>query len=346
MKKILAIAILAAVVAAIVYSRTRPAPADDTPPPVAQVATISLQRGVFPVQITAYGSITAGAAERSITLQSPGIVTAILAAQGQAVTAGEPLARVVPDAQSAADLSKARDAVRAAEAQRRHVAALLASHLATQADLAAAAQTAQDAKANLRALRSLGTGTAYLIGAPVNGIVTAIMARPGMLPAGTELFRLAAANGLVASAGLPEADAAQIRPGDGATLTALNSATRIPAKVALRGAMLDPQTGLIDITLDPQGDLPLGEPLCVTITKGSVTGDAVPRDAVRNDENGDFVFQLDSQGIAHRQPVRLLEQYGGLSILAPDLNPAMPVVTTGAYQLEDGMAASQARNGN
>ncbi len=345
MKKILTGAGIAAAIAGMIYFKTRSAPADQPQAPAAQVETVSLQRKVFPVQISAFGSITA-AAERSITLQSPGILTALLVTQGEAVTAGQAMARIAPDAQSAADLSKAQDAVRAAEAQRRHVAALLASHLATQADLAVAEQSAQDAQANLRAMQSLGTGAAYEIDAPADGIVTAISGRPGLLPAGTELFRLAASNLLVASAGVPEAEAAQLRPGDSASLTALNSPAKIPAMLASRGAMLDPLTGLIDITLTPQGVLPLGEPLSIAITTGNVTGDAVPRDAVQNDQNGDYVFQLDSKGIAHRQAVKVLEQYGNFSILAPDLNPAMQVVTTGAYQLEDGMATTPARTGN
>ena len=93
-------------------------------------------------------------------------------------------------------------------------------------------------------------------------------------------------------------------PGDAAMLTALNSGTRIPAIVTQRAAMLDPQTGLVDVTLAPQGAVLLGEPVALTITAGSVTGDPVPRDAVLEDAQGDYVFQLNSRGIAHREQVQ------------------------------------------
>jgi hypothetical protein len=199
----------------------------------------------------------------------------------------------------------------------------------------------KDASASLTALRELGMGVSRKVRAPFAGIVTSVTATPGgTSPAGAPLFRLAAPSGLVALAGLPEAEAMRIQPGDAAMLTTLNSGGRIRATVVQRAAMLDPQTGLVDITLAPQGAVLLGEPVALTITAGSVTGYQVPRDAVLDDARGDYVFQLDAHRIAHRKAVEVLEPDGAMSVLAPDLDPAMPLVTTGAYQLEDGMAAS------
>jgi len=62
---------------------------------------------------------------------------------------------------------------------------------------------------------------------------------------------------------------------------------------------------------------------------------------VLNDEQGNYVFQLDAHGVAHREVAHMLEPDGVVSVLAPDLDSSMPLVTTGAYQLEDGMAAVQ-----
>jgi hypothetical protein len=90
----------------------------------------------------------------------------------------------------------------------------------------------------------------------------------------------------------------------------------------------------------PHAPLPLGEPLAISITAGSITGYQVPRDAVLNDEQGDYVYQLDAQGVAHRKPAHVLEANGAMSVLAPDLDPAMKLATTGAYQLADGMTAT------
>lgn len=342
MKKLLVIgAVLLAGLALFAILRGGTASSGATPAPSADVRTIRLVRQTVPVQIPASGSIIAGPAEENIILGAPGVVSAILVRPGQNVAAGAALAAITPDAQSIADLRKAQDALAAAQAARAHVAALLASHLATAADLAAATQAEQDAAANLTALQTLGAGIAHTIRAPFAGTVTSVAASTGgTSPAGTLLFKLAAPNALVAMAGLTEAQAARITPGDTATLTALNSNTQTSAIVLQRAAMLAPQTGLVDVTLAPRTPLPLGEPLALSITAGSVTGYLVPRDAVLNDEQGDYVFQLDAKNIAHRETAHVLQASGAMSVLAPDLDPSMPLVTTGAYQLADGMQAN------
>ena len=342
MKKLLiASAVLLAGIAAFAYLCSGTAPDGAPPAPSAMVSTIQLVQANVPVQIPASGSIIAGTAEQNITLAAPGIVTAVLVRLGQNVTSGQVLARIAPDALSAADLRKAQDAVDATQTARAHVAALLAGHLATSADLAAATQAAQDAQATLQALQAQGTGVSRVVSAPFVGIVTSVTASPGgTSPAGSILFKLAAPGDVIALAGLQEAQAVRIASGDTAILTALNTGTKTTATVVQRAAMLDPQTGLVDITLASQSPLPLGEPLALSITAGSVTGYQVPRDAVLNDEQGDYVFQLDAQGIAHRKTAHVLVPGGAMSVLAPDLDPSMPLVTTGAYQLADGMAAT------
>jgi RND family efflux transporter MFP subunit len=335
-------------VAAVIFLATRPAaPADDAPAPSATVSAITLTQRSVPLHVSGWGSIVAGPAETNIALAAPGIVTGFMVHPGQAVAAGQVLAQVAPDPQSIADLRKAEDAVSGTQAARDHVAALLQQHLATTADLAAATQALGDAKSALAALHAAGTGESQTVRAPFVGTVTAIAAAPGgVQPAGTVLLKLAAGSGLTALAGLPEAQALRVQAGDSAMLTLLNTGAQIPATVAQRAAMLDPQTGLIDITLVPQGAAPLGEPVAVSITAGTVTGYPVPRAAVLNDAQGDYVYQIDAHGVAHREPVRVLDAEGGTVVLAPDLDPGMKLATTGAYQLSDGMTVTLQGTGN
>lgn len=341
MKKfVVAGAVVLAGLGVFAYLRSGGAPAGETPPPSAAVTTMQLTVQNVPVQIQAFGSIMAGTAEQNIALRAPGVVTEVLVRPGQSVAAGQELAVVAPDPQSIADLRRAQNAVQAAEAARAHVAALLPGHLATAADLAAATQAAADAAANLQALQALDTGAVLNMRAPFAGTITSVTASVGgTSPAGSNLFKLVAPGGLVAVAGLPELQAARISPGDSATITALNSNKLISATVLQRAAMLNPQTGLVDVTLAPGENLPLGEPLALSITAGSITGYPVPRDAVQNDEQGDYVFQVDAKNIAHRETAHVLQAGGPTSVLAPDLDATMPLVTTGAYQLQDGMAA-------
>lgn len=327
--------------AGVLLLRSGGTPAEDTAAPSATVSVISLSQQSVPTYLNATGSVVAGTAEQNITLAAPGIVTSFTVRPGEAVQAGQILAHVAPDPQSAADWRKAENAVTAATAAHDHVAALLAQHLATSADLATATQALNDAQAAQSALRATGTGQARDITAPYAGTITAIAAAPGgTLPAGTVLLKLAAGNGLSALTSLPEQQALRVQPGDAASLVLLNSGATIPAIVAQRAAMLDPQTGLINITLVPQGAVLLGEPVSARIAIGNVTGYPVPRDAVLNDEQGDYIYQIDTKNIAHRVNVRVLSAEGDSDVLAPGLDSTMRVATTGAYQLADGMNAT------
>ena len=311
--------------------------------PVASVLvnTIKLTPGSLPATVTAYGSVTAGpGAETTMAMQASGVVSDIAVSVGQQVTAGQVLASVAADAQSVADVRKAQDALAAAKAARAHVAALLAGHLATNADLAAADQAVGDADGALAALQAMGAGKARSIVAPFAGIVSAVLVAPGTVqPGGTALLRLIETGRLVVVAGVPPAQAGGIAPGEAAKLPLLNEGTQVDGKVVRMAAMPDPQSGLEDVTVAPPGALPLGEPVEAVITTGGTDGYVVPRDAVQNDAQGDYVFQVDAQNIAHRVGVHVRGNTGARTVLAPGgLNAAMPLVTTGAYQLDDGVA--------
>ncbi|MDD2705724.1 MAG: efflux RND transporter periplasmic adaptor subunit, partial [Acidocella sp.] len=322
-----------------------PALVPASPAPSVAVSTMHLALATLPRTVTAYGGITTEGGAREIDLPASGIITGVEVLAGQSVTAGQVLADIAADAQSVADLRKAQDALAAAQAARARTAGLLSSHLATNADLAAADQAMRDASANLKALRVNGAGGTRAINAPCAGVVIAVLAAPGAAQsAGAPLFKLAC--GVAAIAGVPEDVAATIAPGDAATLTLLNASGSISAKVTQIAAMLDPQTGLIDVTLSPNDPAALGEPVKAVITAGGMTGYAVPRNAVQNDEAGDYVFQLDAAGIAHRVSVHVLGSAGDNIVLAPGLNTALPLVTSGAYGLDDGAATRNAGQGN
>jgi len=312
---------------------------DDTPA-AALVSAVKLETGSLPAADEAYGEILAApGSEIAVTLPANGIIAALPVAAGQIVTAGEVLAMITPDAQSVAERRKAEDALQAARANRAHVAALLASRLATGADLAAADQTLADAAATLTALDAAGAGVARALKAPQPGIVSAILVAPGSAqPAGAALLRMIGANAFIAVVGVTPAQAMQMKPGDTASVTMLGTGAVLPGDLSRIANMADPQTGLIGVTLVLHGTPLLGAAVEAVITTGMLTGYIVPRDAVQTDEQGDYAFQIDSHNIAHRVAVHVLGTAGGQTVLAPGLDAAMPMVTTGAYQLDDGAA--------
>lgn len=332
--------------AMLLLSHVARADSDDTPtanPNIQQVAlvsTIKLASGSLPATAEVYGQVVAApGAEITITLPASGIVSALPITTGQRVMADEAVAMIVPDAQSVAELHKAENAVKAARANRAHVAALLTSRLATSADLAAADQSLADAAATLAALNATSTGVARAVVAPQSGIVSAILTTPGsMQPAGAALLRIIGADSLVALVGATPAQAMTMKFGNTARVTILSTGAVLPANLTQLDGMVDPQTGLIGVTLALRGTPLLGASVDAVVTTGMLSGYIVPRDAVQTDQQGDYVFQIDEHNIAHRVAVHLLGTQGGKTILAPSLNTAMPMVTTGAYQLDDGAA--------
>jgi RND family efflux transporter MFP subunit len=308
--------------------------------PAALVSTIRLALGRLPATVEAYGQVQAGpGAEMTVTLPAGGIVSALPVSLGQRVAAGDVLAVITPDAGSVAARHHAEDAVQAARASRAHVAALLASRLATRADLAAADQALADATATLAALNATGAGVARTVKAPRPGIVSAILAaQGGALPDGAALLRITGTDALVAVLGVTPAAAISVKPGDSARATILATGAVVAGQVTQMAGMVDPQTGLINVTLALPGAPLLGATVDAVITTGTLSGYIVPRDAVQTDEQGDYVFQVDPSGIAHRVGVHVLGGQGGMTILAPGLDAALPLVTAGAYQLDDGAA--------
>ncbi len=342
MKLIYPAAGVAIIAALIAWLLLRPAPATDSQPvPSATISVVSAIRQNVPRQIEGLGSIVAGVAEESISLKAPAILTGYDVTPGAAVQTGQALAELAPDPIEVANLQKAENAVAAAKAARDHVAFLLSTRLATSADLATADQTLRDSEAVLEALRTTGAGQNITLRAPFTGLVTALSASPGSsLPVGTVLLKLAPANALLAQTGLEQSEAALLQPGASARLTLLNGGGTVPARVVSVAGVLDPQTGLVDVTLRPQALVTLGAPTAVTIDAGQLDGFPVPNSAVLRDDQGAYVYQIDQNDVAHRQNVTVLQQGAKISVLAPGLNPAWKIAADGAYQLADGMHAT------
>jgi RND family efflux transporter MFP subunit len=325
------------VVCIVFYRETGGPPNTADAQPSVRVGTIKLIKGSLPATVTAYGTVVAGpGAERTITMRANGVVSNVAVVAGQSVAMGDPLVAVAPDAQSVADYQKAVGALNLARGNRSHVALLLASHLATNADLAMADQTVTDATATLAALVAVDAGKTRTITAPFAGIVSAVLAASGTAQsAGAPLLRIVNTNTLAATVGVPPAQA--VKAGDDATITLLNTGAAISGHVMRIGDMLDPQTGLRNVTLLLTGRVPLGEPVAAVIITGRLAGYVVPRDAIQSDEIGDYAFQVDDKNVAHRVAVKILGTQAKATVIAPSLNAALPLVTNGAYQLDDGM---------
>jgi membrane fusion protein, multidrug efflux system len=310
------------------------------PGPSVLVQVTRLHAGGLPRIVTVYGRMEVDpAARHAVTAPAAVVVDAISVQPGQQVAAGAPLVGLGPSPATSSAYTQAVAAVRVAGELARRTAALVAQHLATRQDLAAAEKSGSDARAALAALAAEGAAGPRTLRAPFAAVVTAVPARRGAIVAqGTALVDLARPDALVLHAGAVPSQAAAIRPGDRAAILALGGGEPAAGKVLLRGSMVDPQTGLVPVIVaPPAGRFLLGETAQARIVTGETRGWVVPHVAMLVDDSGvPYVVQA-KDGIAHRVRVRILGHDGERDVVAGSLDPAASLVLAGNYQLADGM---------
>jgi membrane fusion protein, multidrug efflux system len=308
--------------------------------PSVQVQLTQLKKGNLPRTVTAYGTVEASSsAVRNVMAPAAAVVEEIYVRQGQTVDNGAPLVRLSPSPATQAAYSQAESALRVASDAVARTRNMVGQHLATAQQLTDAEKSQADAKAALAALQAEGAGGANVLKAPFPAVVTAISERPGSIVSeGTPLLSLAGPGELVLKAGLIPAEATSIAVDDAATVTALGEQKSHAAKVSLRGAMVDPATGMIPIEIDlpPRKFLP-GEAAIAKITTGQVTGYIVPHDAILVDDKGHpYVVQALNM-TAKQVPVRVLGSERDQDVVEGALDASAPLVLAGNYQLKDGM---------
>ncbi|HQT88015.1 MAG TPA: efflux RND transporter periplasmic adaptor subunit [Acidiphilium sp.] len=311
-------------------------------PPRVLVSTIPVKSGAIDRGVTVYGTIGAGpGASDTITMAYAGIVTKLDVLPGLAVRRGQALAVIgtAPSAQAA--YAQAEAAVRAARQNLVHTRTLLAAHLATAMQLTQAEQAEQAAIAVRGALRLEGSSRAMTtITAPYDGVVAQIAAAPGaaVMP-GAALMTIVRADDLVATVGLDSGEARAVRVGDPVTLLRVAHAVHaVRGRVSAISAMVNPQTGLVDatISMDQAGFL-VGESVTAKIDIGTARGVIVPRDAALPHGRAFQLWQV-ANGHARAVDVQIIARTVRRAVVTGPIDPALPIVVSGNYQLKPGMA--------
>ncbi len=187
--------------------------------------------------------------ETQLGFSTPGRIAAINVLEGQAVAAGQMLARLDPTGLDAATASARAEAVRT-EADRQRMAALLGKGWVTRSRMESADAAAVAARA-----RVTQTGFDARLGrivSPAAGVVLRRAAEPGQIVAvGTPVITIGElASGYVLRLPVSDEDLARLRPGTRAavTLPALSPAP-ISAQVSEIGARGDDRTGTFQVEL-------------------------------------------------------------------------------------------------
>lgn len=313
--------------------------------PVVTVAPVS--RSFRPV-VHGYGVLQADVrSARSVTMATVGVIRAVEVLPGQRVSKGQPLFAVEPDPLAYLAYRQAGSAAKLARAEVTRLEAERADQLATASQVETAEKALVDAESALEAARRQGAaGGTEVLRAPVDGIVTAIGAGIGDRPAiGAALATITPANAATVTLGVEPGEARLVHSGDGVQVRVVQrGAHERSGRVTVVGAALDKTTRLVTVSaaLDETGfdDASAGSAVEADIQTRAIEAFAVPRAAIVRDADGTAVFEVRG-GVAHRVPVVVEIDEGSRVGVSGVLDHARPVVTTGAYELEDGVPVAE-----
>ncbi|TAN04643.1 MAG: efflux RND transporter periplasmic adaptor subunit [Rhodanobacteraceae bacterium] len=311
--------------------------------PATDVSAVLPTQQTFHTEVAAFGQLAADSRNAlSLSLPQAGQVVATEVLAGRRVKHGEVLLKfeINPTARNA--YLQAQNALTVAREGLKRTERLHAQKLATNAQLDAARQTLLDAEAALAAQAKLGGARAVTtLRAPADGVVTALLVQRGQrVTAGTTLVQFAPSSALAAQLGIDPEAAAGVRIGMPVTIHPVYAAQGAPplhGTIAMVGDAVNPQTHLVDAvaTLDRHVALASGTSLSASIATTNFKAWAVPRDALQNDAQGSYLFQIE-HGKAKRVDVKVLAPDGSPVGVAGALDPHAPVITLGSYEISDG----------
>lgn len=246
--------------------------------------------------------------------------------------------------QSAVDLTNARNLY---ELAKRHLDALNA--LGQQ-------QTLRSAKGQLESAQGKFQGAeAQLsyseIRSPIDGVITDRPLYPGeMATAGTPLLTVMNTAQVVARAHIPQQEAALLKAGDKATISASGVDQPVEAKVVLVSPALDPNSTTVEVwvqTKNPQQKLRPGTSVQVSMIARSLPDAlAIPAISLLTGSDGSTsVMVAGEDGKAHQQPVKTGIRDGDRVQIVEGLQPGEKIVGSGAYGLPDNSKITAASAG-
>jgi membrane fusion protein (multidrug efflux system) len=302
---------------------------------------------MLPLKLTVFGEIATGKVV-AVNVPQAGQVAQLHVLVGQAVHRDEALASLVTDPSAQAAYAQASSAADFARNEFRRNQDLFSLQLATQSQLETAKKQLQDAESNLAAQKKLGGEvSAVTVVAPFDGVVVALPVSQGdRIQAGATIAQLGHTDALRVQLGIEPTQSRLVRVGMPVSIAAVQDPTHVIAsKIAELHDVVDPKTQLVTaIVVVPVGAAPFlvaGMRAQATIQLGQREAWAVPRQAVLNDDKGSYLFQV-SGGKAQRVEVDKLIETGDSFGVDGKLDPKMPVVVIGNYELEDGMSVREA----
>jgi multidrug efflux pump subunit AcrA (membrane-fusion protein) len=178
------------------------------------------------------------------------------------------------------------------------------------------------------------------IRSPIDGVVTDRSVWPGDTPpAGTPLLTIMDTSSVVARAHIPQAQAALLKVGDAATITAPGGSP-VAGKVVIVSPALDPGSTTVQVWVEAEnssGELRPGATVNVSMVARTIENAiTIPLPALlKSPEGATTVMVVGQDNKAHQTKVETGIRSGNLVQITKGLQPGQTVVTTGAYGLPD-----------
>jgi multidrug efflux pump subunit AcrA (membrane-fusion protein) len=208
------------------------------------------------------------------------------------------------------------------------------------------AQELRSAQGQLAAAKGKYQGAAAQLSyseirSPISGVVTDRPLYPGeMATAGTPLVTVMDLSHVIAKAHIPQAEAALLKVGDTANVSAPGLEDPIPGKVSVVSPALDPNSTTVEVWVDarnPHQELKPGTSVSISMLAQTIP-DAltVPAAAVLTEPDGTTsVMVIGDDSRAHQRDVKTgVRQENQIQIVS-GLKAGERVVTAGAYGLPD-----------
>jgi membrane fusion protein (multidrug efflux system) len=320
--------------------------ADDAP--VVSVRTVAIMQGTVQQTLTAYGTVISQPGEvRVISVSFESRVEQVLAVAGQPVSAGAPLVEVEPSPDTTLQWEEANHGVAAASRQLQQVQQRFDQHLATKQEQFQAQQDLQSAQITLANLEKRGVASRQNLVTDLAGIVSKVDVQEGQIvAAGGPLVELSVENRFEVKLGIEPEEVAFLKVGQPVSLFAPDrgSPAAINGKMRLVTRRVNPDTRLIDVfvSLPPDAGLLLDQYVRGQLTIASEHALVVPREAVIPEEGGYTLYTIDHDRAVKHTVALGFQNAGMVSVHGHDLEEGQRVVVVGNYELENGMAVSEA----
>jgi membrane fusion protein (multidrug efflux system) len=348
---LLAIAVIGAGIWFLFFKGTSPSQPSSAGKPSAEISVLvktqQLQKQPLANILTAFGDVSTG---KIVTVNFPraGQVSQLHVLVGQRVASGTALATLASDPNVQMAFQQAAGAVRFAQNELQRIQRLFGLQLATESQVDAARKALQDAEANLAAQKKLGgdLGVAT-VKAPFDGVVVTLnVAQGDRIQPGAAILQLGHTDSLRVQLGIEPSQSRLVKVGMPVALSPLQSQNQtVNGKINELQDLVDPKTQLVNavvvLPISAANFLVPGMHAQGVIQIGQHEEWAVPRQAVLNDDNGAYIFQV-VQGKAHRVNVTKGIESQELIGIEGKLDPKLPVVVLGNYELQEGMKVREA----